>query len=52
VGSILVNYRHGKGEIDARRWPKLAAYVERIHSRPSFKGLIEEDQRGIKAAGG
>jgi glutathione S-transferase len=52
VGSILVNFRHGKGEIDAKRWPRLAAYVERIHARPSFKGLIEEDQRGIKAAGG
>lgn len=52
VGSILVNYRHGKGEVDAKRWPKLAAYVERVHARPSFKGLIEEDQRGIKALGG
>jgi glutathione S-transferase len=52
VGSILVNFRHGKGEIDTKRWPRLAAYVERIHSRPSFKGLIEEDQRAIKAAGG
>jgi glutathione S-transferase len=52
VGSILVNFRHGKGEVDAKRWPRLAAYVERIHSRPAFKGLIEEDQRGIKAAGG
>jgi glutathione S-transferase len=52
VGSIFVNYRHGKGEIDAKRWPKLAAYVERLHSRPSFKGLIEEDQRALKAVGG
>jgi glutathione S-transferase len=52
VGSLFVNYRHGKGEIDAKRWPKLAAYVERIHSRPSFKGLIEEDRRGIQAFGG
>ena len=52
VGSILVNFRHGKGEVDAKRWPKLAAYVERIHSRPSFKGLIEEDQRAFKAVGG
>ena len=52
VGSILVNYKHGKGEIDAARWPKLAAYVERIHSRPSFKGLIEEDQRGLKSLAG
>ena len=51
VGSLLVNYKHGRGEIDAKRWPKLAAYVERIHSRPSFKGLIEEDQRGLKALG-
>ena len=52
TGSLLVNYRHGKGEIDAKRWPKLAAYVERVHARPSFKGLIEEDQRGLKALGG
>jgi glutathione S-transferase len=52
VGSLLVNYKHGKGEIDAKRWPKLAAYVERIHSRPSFKSLIEEDQRGLKSLGG
>jgi glutathione S-transferase len=52
VGTLFVNYRHGKGEIDAKRWPRLAAYVERIHSRPSFKGLIEEDRRGIQAFGG
>jgi glutathione S-transferase len=52
VGTIFVNYRHGKGEIDAKRWPKLAAYVERVHSRPSFKGLIEEDRRGIQSFGG
>ncbi len=52
VGSILVNYRHGEGEIDPKRWPRLVAYVERVHARPSFKGLIEEDQRAIKALGG
>ena len=52
VGSIFVNYRHGKGEVDAKRWPKLADYVERVHARPSFKGLIEEDQRGIQSLGG
>jgi glutathione S-transferase len=52
VGSILVQFRHGKGEVDAKRWPRLAAYVEKLHSRPSFKGLIEEDQRALKALGG
>jgi glutathione S-transferase len=52
VGSILVNYRLGRGEVDAKRWPKVAAYVERIHSRPSIRKLIEEDQAAIKAFGG
>lgn len=52
VGSILVNYRHGKGEVSASRWPKLAAYLERVLGRPSFKGLIEEDRRAIQALGG
>ena len=52
VGSILVNYRHGRGEVDPKRWPKLAAYVERIHSRPSVQKLIEEDRSAIKAFGG
>ena len=52
IGSILVNYKLGKGEIDAKRWPRVAAYVERLHTRPSFKGLIEEDRAAIKALGG
>ena len=29
--------------IDSTRWLKLAAYVARIHARPSFKSLIEEE---------
>lgn len=45
VGSQFVNFFHGRGEIDAARWPRLAAYVERVHGRPSFKGLIEEERR-------
>ncbi|MDJ0785572.1 MAG: glutathione S-transferase family protein [Myxococcota bacterium] len=44
VGTQFVNFAHGQGTIDAGRWPKLAAYIERIHSRPSFKGLIEEER--------
>jgi glutathione S-transferase len=52
IGSLFVNYRHGKGEIDAKRWPRLAAYVERIHARPSFKGLVEEERRALQSFGG
>jgi glutathione S-transferase len=51
LGALFVNYRHGRGEIDASRWPKLAAWVERVHGRPSFKALIEEDARILKGAG-
>jgi glutathione S-transferase len=46
VASPIVNMKHGKETIDASRWPNLAAYVERVHARPSFKGLIEEEMAG------
>ncbi len=44
--SSFVNFFHGKEKIDAGRWPKVAAYVERIHSRPSYKAIIEEEMSG------
>jgi glutathione S-transferase len=52
IASILVNYRLGRGEVDAKRWPKTAAYTERLHSRPSIAKLIDEDRAAIKAFGG
>jgi glutathione S-transferase len=39
----FVNLRHAGVRPDATRWPKLAAYVDRIHARPSFKAVIEEE---------
>ena len=42
--SPFVNYQHGGGKVDAGKHPRLASYVERVHGRPSFKGLIGEDQ--------
>lgn len=47
VGSQMANYAHGRGEVDAARWPRLAAYVARVHARPSFKALIEEDRKAL-----
>jgi glutathione S-transferase len=47
VASPFVNLAHAGVKLDAKRWPKLAAYLDRIHSRPSFKGLIEEDRAGL-----
>jgi glutathione S-transferase len=47
IAGAFVNLAHAGVPIDAARWPKLAAYVERIHARPSFKPLIEEERAGL-----
>ncbi len=47
ICSPLINMAHAKETVDASRWPKLAAYVEKTWSRPSFKALIEEEKAGL-----
>ncbi len=42
--SPFVNFMHAGESVDASRWPRLAAYVERHHTRPSFKAVIEEEK--------
>ncbi len=49
LGTQFANFAIADAEVDAKGWPKLAAYVARVHARPSFKKLMEED-RGAKAA--
>jgi len=49
VGSQLANFKYGDASIDSGRWPRFAAYVDRIHARPSFKAPMEEDLSGINA---
>jgi glutathione S-transferase len=43
VATQFVNLKHAGVTVDAARWPKLAAFVQRMHARPSFKALIEEE---------
>ena len=52
VASMFVNLQLADVQVDAARWPKLAAYVARIHGRPSFKTLIEEDRKSMAALRG
>jgi glutathione S-transferase len=52
TGTQFVSFGHGKGEIDAGRWPKLAAYADRVLTRPSFKAIIEEEQAILKSMAG
>ncbi|MBV9992389.1 MAG: glutathione S-transferase family protein [Alphaproteobacteria bacterium] len=48
VATMLVNFEHAGGVIDAARWPKLAAYIKRMHERPSFKACIDEERPFIE----
>ena len=45
VATQFVNLRFAGGSVDAARWPKLAAYVERMHARTSFAARIEDESR-------
>lgn len=44
ICSPFVNFHHAGESVDTGRWPRLAAYLEHVLSRPSFKGLIEEEE--------
>ncbi len=44
VASPLVNVRHAGFRPDAARFPSLAAFIDRMHARPSFKACIEEER--------
>src|SRR5690606_27229447 len=45
VASQLLNMRFAGGSIDADKWPRLAAYAERILARPSFAQCIADESR-------
>jgi glutathione S-transferase len=49
IASPFVNFEHAGESVDPGRWPRLADYLQRIHSRPSFKSLIEEEKAAFSA---
>ena len=49
IASPFVNFSLSGESVDATRWPKLAAYLECILARPSFKSLIEEEMAAFSA---
>jgi len=44
IASQFVNLDHVGVGVDARRWPRLARWVARIHERPSFRKTIEAER--------
>ena len=47
VATIFVNYSFAGYGVDPKRWPKLAAYLNRILSRPSFKSAIDQEKKAF-----
>ncbi|MCY1415721.1 hypothetical protein D3C76_1069480 [compost metagenome] len=44
----LVNMRHGGENVDASRWPGLAALVQRVVARPALQEILEGEQKIIE----
>ena len=44
IGSVFVNARYAQYQVDAQRWPKLAAYLDRLLSTSGFKKRMADDQ--------
>lgn len=49
IGSMLRQFQMAGESVDAARWPKLAAYAERILGRPSFKNHAAEEAEVMKS---
>jgi glutathione S-transferase len=43
AASPFVNLRHAGVAPERKRWPRLRAYLDRIHARPAFAQLIAEE---------
>lgn len=48
LATQFVNLRHAKFTVDAGRWPKLAKYIANVHTRSSFKAVIDEEEAMFK----
>jgi glutathione S-transferase len=44
VATHFVNLAHAQVTVDGGRWPKLAAHVRAVLSRPSFESLVAEER--------
>ena len=51
VGSPFVTMHHCGVSCDAKRWPKTAAYVQRITSDPAFQLIIQEEKGFLASMG-
>lgn len=48
IATHFINFNLGGERIDAARWPKSAAYIQRITSRPTVAPLAEQEHGFVK----
>ena len=44
IATQFVNLRPAGHDVDAKRWPKLNAYINQVHAGPSFKAVIDKEK--------
>ena len=44
LATQFVNLRWAGVTVDAKRWPKLAKYIDGVHARPSFAAILKEER--------
>ncbi len=47
IASPFVNFGYVGEQVDATRWPKLAAYVQRVWSRPSYQTILSGERKAL-----
>lgn len=52
IATQFVNYRLAGGALAPARWPKLAAYIDKTHARPTFKAAIAIEEKIFGGARG
>ena len=47
LAAPFVNFLYAGEKVDAARWPKLAAFVERVWARPAFKAVLDSERKAL-----
>ena len=47
AGSVFINMLHAGEPVDAKQWPKLAAYIDRLLARPSFQNRLSVERQAV-----
>jgi len=47
IAGPFVNFGYAGEQVDATRWPKLAAYVQRVWARPSYQVILAGERKAL-----